>query len=309
MKKVFKKILLLVLLVCIIAVYLNLTNIIVTLPVFKTTGMLIETSINNNNLLTEYYNFEASRQTDNLIKTVELSGWAFLATEKENSQKTIKIILKDIKNEKTYEVKTDVYPRPDVYNAYSEKVNLMGNSHGFKAFFSPLQLPDGLYHMLLYVQENTSTSGLIFTEQYFIKKDYLFKLYQPSDSPEKSDQPSQQKEVNIANNANSSDKVEYYIDQAMTNNGYLDIMGWALIEGQNTSNIPVFLSVENNEKSTIYSTIKTWRADVGFKYKSELYTQSGFRAKVPIDGSSGETTITVIVGQNKADTSYTLSLG
>ncbi len=117
---------------------------------------------------------ESFSETQDLMFTVEFSGYAFIKAEEMSSDKVIKLIFSSAEND--YEVNTGVLDRFNLRDLFKQK-EIIGINHGFISRFSPINMKNGIYRLYIYCVENENTIGFIDTGREFEKTYRSFKDY------------------------------------------------------------------------------------------------------------------------------------
>lgn len=111
---------------------------------------------------------ESFSANQDIMFTVEFSGYAFIKTEQESNNKVIKLVFAS--DENRYEVDTEVLDRVLLRDLFREK-EIIGINHGFITRFSPISMENGVYNLYIYCYENENVVGLFDTYRIF-EKDY-----------------------------------------------------------------------------------------------------------------------------------------
>jgi hypothetical protein len=140
--------------------------IILSIP-FKNTYKLVKSNITSyNSLPTDVeYSIDSINQNQDILHTVEMSGWVYHPSVLDNSIKVMKVIF--ISSDNSYEVNTVLQERFDLKEILN-KYTLSNYEHGFVTKFSPLAMKNGNYQLYLYY-DNEVLSGVIDTGKLFTK--------------------------------------------------------------------------------------------------------------------------------------------
>lgn len=237
--------------------------------------MLMKADINNYKKDRIFFSIDSIRFRDDLLGKIDILGWAFGETEKDNSEKEIWLIFKEDGRDYLYKYKANfIYYRPDVYNAYRENTRVRGVYHGLKCSLSTVSMKNGIYNLYVYCKENNENYGVIDTG-IKIKKDAgkIYK-YTWNSAP----QSVIETQATEKNNRSTIDSV------SITDEGCLKIVGWAFIDGLETADQSVYVRLLSEDGTTAtYNTQSVSRPDVGKAYKNDIYNESGFKAVIPID--------------------------
>lgn len=206
-----------------------------------------------------YAGIDVFRYRNDLLETLEITGWTFSSTEKDNSGKRISLMLKSDKNQYIVEdVKVTV--REDIYVTFRKTVPMVGKNHGFSAKFSTFNMKDGVYDLYLYSYENPSSYG----------------WYRTGYKVEKHGDKVGQAEMEVIQlEAETTDQITYAIDSFMVDElGTAKISGWGLIK--NDEDIRnYYLEITDDDNITQYYSLNvTSRYDIAHAY-GDRYMESG----------------------------------
>lgn len=241
-----------------------------------------------------FYALDEFTISEKLTMDTYLTGWAFVETEEENQDKKVKLIFSSEKQ--SYEVETELRERKDIASVLINQ-NVPKQKVGIIAYFSPLNLKNGIYELYISVYENEKAYGIVDTNRTFIKNYRVFREIIAGE-----EQP-----IKDFIKAKPTKELKYYFDKIeLEQDDYL-INGWAFIENQNTVNNKIFLEIYPlNGTPKIYSTNKVERVDVSEYFQNENYNWSGFTAKIPKNAFiADKNQITIIINNEyKADNAY-----
>lgn len=200
-------------------------------------------------------------QSDSLLENVFCSGWAFVESDGENSQKSTQIILKGNKN--SY-ITASATQFPDDVHVTKGWKKIPGECNDFRINFSTIMLPDDSYEIYIYVEENSNTRGLINTGQGFRKKGILL---MPNTIGEKVDN------IPIEDISESFSKESLSIEYE---EGAVKLTGWAWVEDLESEKLNYYVVCEgiNGEKSTL-NIPNQYRLDMISAFDNPFYTGSG----------------------------------
>jgi hypothetical protein len=152
-----------------LVVSVNATDILLSFP-SGTRYSLRKIDINKYDDVSGKFNsrIDSFHENQDIMFTVEFTGWAFIQTEKGNGNKSIKLIFSSEDNR--YEVDTALQERFDLKKLFNEN-NIYGLKHGFTTKFSPLKMENDIYKLYIYCYENEEVTGLIDTGKLY-KKTY-----------------------------------------------------------------------------------------------------------------------------------------
>jgi hypothetical protein len=79
----------------------------------------------------------------------------------------------------------------------------------------------------------------------------------------------------------SNDMLIYHIDTFVQHREYIEIMGWAFIKGESSTNNKIFIILKADKNHYIFKTYPIKRTDVAKHFNSMNYEQSGFSVSIP----------------------------
>jgi len=220
---------------------------------------------------TVYFTIDRINIFDEILENISFYGWAFCETKQANLDKDVWILLKSEKY--CYYVKASIMEREDVYDVFYNSKTIFGKNHGFICEFSSLAMKNGIYKLYIYCKENEENYGSVDTGLMFKKDSQGINKYSWQSSPRD------------VSETTSDGNIESYIDSSFfTDEGYLEISGWAFVEGLDATNQSVYVRLKYDDGTKMtYDTLSISRPDVGTAFNNELYNNSGFRAKIPAD--------------------------
>ena len=233
---------------------------------------------------------------------LQIVGWSFVDGFDAADQSVYIRLSNDDGTTATYSTKSVL--RPDVCTAYK---NDLYNNSGFKAVIPEAEVPDGDIKIEVLVENG----GNIYLAS---------KIYSYSSDTSNEEDPSEvaesettgkniSAEVEInSDNIVADSRLKYHIDSCVADS-LLSVKGWAYIGDKNASDTSVYLAVTKpNGSYRVFNTKKVSRPDVAKHFNNELYSESGFKAEIPLDAiDSGDNIITVIAEHDemlKAEKTY-----
>jgi len=199
--------------------------------------------------------------TNLLFDEITYDDYAFCETEEDNSNKEVHVLLRSENN--IYMVDSDLHSRADAINNFPNR-DVQGTNHGFSTGFSMLGFPGGVYQIGVYCKENDENYGVIWTK-YFFKKDASGVSRYIPNANEKTDLP-------VSDQAVSN----YSMDHLKIIDGHLQIEGWAVQRGFESSQVAVYVELENLEGETaVFDTIPVMRPSVAELLGNDAYLWSG----------------------------------
>jgi len=234
-------------------------------------------------------------------KYLQLTGWAF--TEGQNTANQYVYVRLKYAYDKSMTFDTQNRLRVDVGHTF--KSHLYDYS-GFSTLIPIEILKDGNIEVEILVRNGKSV--------YLGDKSYVFNVKDNSLKLSKAViKGNTNQEIKIDPKSIMEDSsVKYNIDLCLVDE-FLHINGWTYIDNKKSSETKVYLGVISANGTThVYDTDKHLRPDVAKFFNNELYTESGFKAVIPIEAiSKGENTIIVIADSGKmlkAPKLYTLNI-
>lgn len=218
-------------------------------------------SFNSNcNLAVDFYDVY-----DNMTEDIAINGWAFCETESNNDNKIINILLRSDK--KTYIIETDLISR-NLQDSFPD-YKIYGTNHGYGTEFSTLNLPSGIYEVLIYDYENDYNYGLGRTGRKLIKDNDGIREYLPGlieDYDIKFDDVDTNDSIK-----NSVSIIDFDEDKFL-------LRGWSFIEGESCDLQNVFLGIQEagSDKVEFYDTVSFGRKDTADYFNNDLYYNCGF---------------------------------
>lgn len=204
-----------------------------------------------------------------LIEDISMSGWALIPTYLSNASREIELVF--ISKENTYSVNAHLKSRPDVFVVYSDIYgDQLSDLLGYEVEFSTATMKNGIYTLDIYCWENEQDYGLVHTGRKFIKQGTTFKEY------------IFQSEA-ITQLTPNEDLTYGVIDIISVVDSFAEITGWTFLEDVDSSQQEVYVQLTSSSDSKVYTTEQKARTDVAAAYENELYTQSGYTARIPMD--------------------------
>jgi len=222
---------------------------------------------------------------DNVVPTITVDGWAFVETEQDNINKTVKLIF--VSDDVSYEVDTDLGVKQRLVQTLNDK-KVPKERTAFSTTFSPLGMKNDVYTLYLYVSENDENYGILNTGREFRKGYRNFIELNGGEIVENKD----------FSKASVNNSINYRIDWCRIKDGKLDIYGWAFLENTESSENRIYLEIQKPDGTvSFYSTKRFFREGVGEYFKDDRYNHSGFQALIPLSAiGQGDNIITIIIG-------------
>lgn len=249
-----------------------------------------------------YYATDNIDIINDIFDSFIIKGWAYCETNKENNNKSVSILLAN--DNQTYIKALTLTKRNDVRQVFQEKHRINGVYHGIQGTISTVGVKNGVYKVYIFCKENDENYGLVDTGM--LLKKYGRGIIQYKWESTLTNITSTLEDIQTKNNLDSAN---------ITEEGYLQINGWAFIEGLDTADQSVYLRLTYDDGSIdIYDTQAVTRPDVGLAYKSDLYNNSGFKAVISADEViDGDIKIEILIGRGEniylASKAYTFSRG
>lgn len=271
-------------------------------------------AINNNNVkkldedISKYvknkvlFGIDGFNFNGDVFDSFNINGWAFCETASDNSNKEVWIILDNDHN--TYVKKAELIKRIDVAGKFKSNFNIKNVYHGVYSTVSTVGVKSGIYKVYLYCKENDEDYGLADTG-IMIKKDSTGISKHIWNSSLLLDIFETDTNVNVKCSFDSVTLID---------NNNLEISGWALVEGIDTSDQIVYVRIKDKDGNTAtYNTQKISRPDVATYFNNILYYDSGYKAIIPISElHTNSITIEILVGYGEnvylSSETYSISL-
>jgi hypothetical protein len=159
-----------------IVVFIAADDIVLSIP-WKNINSLRKIKTNEfQNLSSELkYNIDSFTENQDILSSVEFSGWALIPLERENDNKEIKLVF--VSGDNRYEVETEIQERFDLKEILKENT-FYNFKHGFMTRYSPLQMKNGIYKLYLFCYENEGASGIVDTGMMYQKTYRNFSSYE-----------------------------------------------------------------------------------------------------------------------------------
>lgn len=187
--------------------------------------------------------------TNNVLDIFAINGWADCLEIEDSINKSISIILKSEKV--SYKVSGELYSRSELFAGYATEFSMLG-------------IDEGIYGIDIYCSDDGISYG-IYPTKYHIKVS--------NTGIEVWEYESQIIEKNISVLRESDIKcdpgINVYEDK-------IELWSWAFIEGVSTQNQEVIIALENDTKTTLYSTRKVERTGVAKVFNNFDYEMAGF---------------------------------
>lgn len=207
-------------------------------------------------------------QSNTMFDTMQFSGMIYNISYATDEEATRSLILSS--SDSCYRFQLDEIRR----NAFYQYENIDKTRKyyvGFAFEFSPLDIDDGMYKILLQVEENGEPVTRLATG-YVMEKinGHASLVYRPSEQVEPIVEPQIW--------ANSG-----FNEFSLLADGTLNLTGWGVVDGVNSSEeTEVFLEVFSGEESLgVYSTTKENITYIADYFDNPGYYGAGFRASIP----------------------------
>lgn len=237
-----------------------------------------------------FYAVDSLEPVGDLPEGVNINGWSFVETKKENSNRCISFILKN--GDSVYysdEIYDNFYMRGDVIGAFQQK-NLGSNKKwGFNLSISTVNLKNGTYKLYIYCKENDENYGIADTGIWLKKEGRTIEQWDWR-SEQVQEHISVSKAVSCSSNVDSIS-----IDESM-----VVIQGWAFAKDLTAETQNVYAEMTNSAGQIVqYTTESMSRTDVGNHFGNDKYNMSGYRARIPVDLlEDGKYTLRILVENN-----------
>lgn len=143
------------------------TDIVLSIPINETYHLRKIGSTQYTDLKNDFTaKVESFTENQDIMHTVEFSGFAFIPTGQASPNKTIRLVF--ISKENRYEVDTEIIDRFNLRDLFNQN-NIVGINHGFITRFSPLNMKNGVYTLYIYCYENENEIGITNTNMVFEK--------------------------------------------------------------------------------------------------------------------------------------------
>lgn len=238
---------------------------------------------------------------NDLLETFGISGWAFVDTEEDNSDRYASVILKG--DDVCYESKFTNYIKRTDARSYASNGKLKSYMVGIANDFSTVNIKDGVYDLYISCRENEMNYGITDTGhsmKYFgiqveksgkLLKQYMWRAKQITSV------------IKISEKDYTLGGIDsFWTDLLETEDGRLNVRGWVSVKNLNCDTQEVYIEVKGQDGSvTQYTTKKVLREDVANKYETENYKKSGYKTSIPIENiSNGQYFVKVLLkNENK----------
>ncbi|MGI6084176.1 MAG: hypothetical protein ACOYIF_01870 [Acetivibrionales bacterium] len=236
---------------------------------------------------------------------LKINGWVFVdGFDTANQSVYIRLLNKNGTNA-TYN--TQSVSRPDVGAAYK---NNQYNNSGFKAVIPADEVSNEDIEIELLVKNNEKV--YLSSTTYMYSAGTLMEKGSSEAATSNTFENDISAEIEInSDNIDVDSNLKYHFDSCVAKN-VLAINGWAYIHDKDSSKMNIFVSISSaNGTTRIFITTKKSRPDVAKAFGNELYTESGFQAKIPLNAiAKGDNTITVIAESDeimKAEKTFTFA--
>ncbi len=224
-----------------------------------------------------YYGIDTIEVMNNLTECIDITGWAYVETEVDNSNKSVSIILEG--DDICYQADCKIFPKASMRKMFSQH-RILGKMHGFMSDISTIGMKDGVYDLYIYCKENEENYGISNADYgasnvgIQIEKRGSTLIYYPWKAEQRSE----------LLNPSRSEAVVGAVDSAGVEDDRLNIWGWAFAEGQDCAAQTVYLELTDEQGGARqYTTKSAVRDSVAQEYKSALYQKSGYRTSIPVE--------------------------
>lgn len=195
---------------------------------------------------------------------VLLNGWAFVPTTESNEYKTTYLILKGQKN--SYKTSTCLQIEDDILTNYKDWKDIPDGKNQFSITLSPEELPNDVYDVYLYVEENTSVCGIVNTGQSF-KKDKAGNVIEYLDY--KACDPIDPNEI--------ENKIDYGWITVSNENEFVKVNGWNALDQVTSEEANYYATfIGDNGEITTIQLANICRTDVVDVLGDSQYMLSGY---------------------------------
>lgn len=210
---------------------------------------------------------------------IRLNGWAFVPTTEPSEGKVTYLILKGQKN--SYRTSTCLQIEDDILTNYKDWKDIPDGKNQFSITLFPDELPNDVYEVYLYVEENTSVCGIVNSGQSF-KKD-------------KKGNVTEYLDYQVCNPIDPSmieNQIDYGWITVSNENEFVKVNGWNAVDqvvSEEANYYATFIG-DNGEMTTI-QLANICRADVvdaleDFKYMLSGYNGGVSYEKLPVNPQS-----------------------
>ena len=233
----------------------------------------------------QLYQFQLPAETNNIIfnideitpqsHTIYCCGWAFIdGHDVDLEESRTYIVLKSDRH--TYIFDTAPKERPDVTKAF-ETLNLNLDWSGFVTIIPLRKIASGEYILGNYITKN-DIQALEYTDNVIVKDESIAKLTVRMSEMQEIPLPPESGEIRVGVEICEVVKEE-------SEKEFMEIAGWAFIEGQSTENSTIYVVLETQRTTYVFDTILQRRPDVTTAYMESGLNldNSGFIARIPVD--------------------------
>jgi len=143
------------------------TDIIFLFPIKNVNGLSLVSNFNALAISNDLnHRIDTFIENQDILSTVEFTGWAFIPSKNDENAKEIKLIFAS--EDYRYEVETELQERFDLKTVLQEN-GVSDYKHGFITRFSPLQMKNGIYKLFIFCYENEEASGIVNTGKVYVK--------------------------------------------------------------------------------------------------------------------------------------------
>ncbi|MEA5010980.1 MAG: hypothetical protein VB100_04575 [Angelakisella sp.] len=249
---------------------------------------LKEDSLTNYSYKNEVYFALDKKSKSNIWGKSQIGGWAFCTSNSQNENRLLTFLFKS--PNQTYSLQTTyLIDRQAVLDDYKKIGIVMTNPIiGYDRDFSTINMKQGIYQLYVYCYENEQDYGLTKTNYFFEKKGTSFAPYEWKS-----------KIVEAKTVVTPNENAVAILDVAKIKGECLELTGWAIIQGEDSSNQVVYAKVTGNGLGKTFNTLDYRRISIADAYSDERYADCGYTALIPLDNiDNGLLTVEIIVENN-----------
>lgn len=244
-----------------------------------------------------YYGIDTIQTINNLTEWMSVSGWAFVETKNEITNKQVSLVLK--KENISYQADCNLFPRSGLREILSDslKTDIQENILGFSVDISTIMMEDGIYDLYIYCKENEENYGMANAD------------YGGSDVGIQVEKRGSKLECYAWKSKSQNDLLQITqeelavgaVDSAEIVDDRLNIWGWVFVQNKNCDSQNVYLELINDEGQICqYETKSAIRTAVVSEYHNEQYKNCGYRTSIPLGNlPDGQYKMRVLVENNE----------